>query len=229
MTVGTGLYKLVYKLLLEKRTVRINNPALSRHKQMRSLYITVSHPILKHTPNALTFLRLILIIPFLAYLYQRSYVNAFYIFLLAGVTDGIDGWLARHFNWQSLLGSFIDPLADKLLVASSFISLALIGRLPWWLVILVFLRDLTISIGVLAWFWLIQRKIDFEPTRLSKINTTLQLALVTLCLFELAYFEFSNYLVSSLIILTAATTTATYIYYVWSWGRKACEISHLPQ
>lgn len=197
-------------------------------KQKVILHI-VSHPILKHIPNALTVLRLILIVPFLVYLYHKNYLGAFYVFMLAGFTDGFDGWLARHFSWQSFFGSFMDPLADKLLIASSFISLALIGQLPWWLVILVFLRDLTISMGVLAWYWFIQRQLGFEPTRLSKINTTLQLALVTACLFELAFFPITDYLIQTLIILTAITTTATYIYYVWTWSRKACIATHVPQ
>ena len=178
--------------------------------------------ILRHIPNALTLIRLVMIAPFLLFLYQEEYVNAFYIFILAGFTDGLDGWLARYFHWQSFFGSFIDPLADKLLIASSFISLALIGALPWWLVLLVFLRDLTISFGVLAWYWLIQRKIDFQPTTLSKINTLLQLTLITLCLFELAFFKFAPYLVEILILLTTLTTTCTFIDYVWTWGKKAC-------
>lgn len=185
--------------------------------------------ILRHIPNALTLIRLVLIAPFLWLLYREEYVNAFYIFMLAGFTDGLDGWLARYFRWQSLFGSFVDPLADKLLIASSFISLALIGTLPWWLVILVFSRDLTISFGVLAWYWFIQRKLDFQPTMLSKINTLLQIALITLCLFELAFFKFAPYLVETLIILTTVTTTWTYIDYVWTWGKKACINSHLAK
>ena len=185
--------------------------------------------ILRHIPNALTVIRLVLIAPFLVFLYQQEYINAFYIFILAGFTDGLDGWLARHFHWQSLFGSFTDPLADKLLIAASFISLALIGMLPWWLVILVFLRDVTISFGVLAWYWLIQRKLDFKPTALSKVNTVLQLALLTLCLFELAFFKFAPYLLETLILLTTMTTASTFIDYVWTWGKKACANTHLIQ
>lgn len=185
--------------------------------------------MLRYLPNALTLIRLVMIAPFLLSLYQQEYANAFYIFILAGCTDGLDGWLARHFHWQSLFGSFTDPLADKLLIATSFVSLALIGMLPWWLVILVFLRDLTISFGVLAWYWLVQRKLDFKPTYLSKINTFLQLALLTICLFELAFFKFSPYLINTLVLLTTITTTSTYIDYVWTWGRKACTAPHLAK
>lgn len=178
--------------------------------------------MLRHIPNALTLSRLLLIGPFLVFLYQQAYVYAFYVFFIAGITDGLDGWLARQFHWQSTFGSFIDPLADKLLIASSFISLALIGQLPCWLVILVFLRDFTISFGIIAWFWFIQKKLEFSPTRLSKINTVLQLTLVIFCLFELAFFQFNHYLIDVLIAFTAITTTATFFDYVWTWGKKAC-------
>lgn len=177
--------------------------------------------ILKNIPNALTLFRLALIAPFLIYLYHQEYVGAFYTFMLAGFTDGLDGWLARHFHWQSFFGSFVDPLADKLLVASSFISLALIGVLPYWLVLIVFLRDLSLSLGVVAWYWFIQRQMRLEPTLLSKINTTLQLLLVTVCLFQLAYFKISQNLIELLIYLTASTTTITYVDYLWTWGKKA--------
>lgn len=185
--------------------------------------------IIKYIPNALTVFRFVLIIPFLVLLYHHEYVLAFYLFLIAGFTDGLDGWLARYFHWQSPLGSFIDPLADKLLVASSFISLALLGQLPWWLVILVFLRDFTISCGVLAWFLYVQRKLDFKPTLLSKFNTGLQLVLVTLCLFQLAFFTFSSYLTNTLIFITAITTAATYLDYVYTWSKKAYSIDNLAK
>ena len=184
---------------------------------------------LKQLPNALTLTRLILIAPFLAFLYYQEYVNAFYTFVLAGFTDGLDGWIARCFHWQSAFGSFVDPVADKLLIASSMISLALIGSIPWWLVMLVFLRDITISIGVLAWLWLIKRKPDFKPTYFSKINTVLQLGLVTMCLFQLAFFKLGLNAVEALTFLTAATTVGSYIDYAWTWGKKACTNTPAPQ
>jgi cardiolipin synthase len=188
--------------------------------------------MLKNIPNALTILRLILVIPFLSFLYHQQYAGAFYSYVLAGFTDCFDGWLARHYSWQSKLGSFIDPLADKLLIASSFISLALIGSLPCWLVILVFMRDVTILLGVTAWYWLIGYELHLKPTLLSKINTTMQLGLVTLCLFELAFFElrpYHHYIINLFIVITALTTMMTYIDYVLTWSRKlfssVCNVS----
>ena len=182
--------------------------------------------ILRHIPNLLTVTRLILITPFLVFLYSHQYTNAFYIFIFAGFTDGLDGWLARLFKWQSAFGSFTDPMADKLLIASSFISLAYIGMLPWWLVILVFLRDLTISAGVLIWYYVLHQQLNFKPTFLSKINTVLQIGLVTLCLFELAFFAINPFLQQTLILLTAFTTTSSYIDYLWTWGNRATLIKH---
>ena len=185
---------------------------------------------LKHLPNILTFFRLILIIPFLNLLYEANYSSAFYVYLLAGITDALDGWLARYYHWQSALGSFIDPLADKLLIALSFIALALLGHLPWSLVTLVFMRDLTISLGIISWYLFIKRPIQFEPTLLSKVNTVLQLSLVTVCLFHLAFFDLlSGFLAKILLILTAMTTAITYFDYVWTWSKKACFFAKLSR
>lgn len=182
--------------------------------------------ILKNIPNALTISRLFLIWPFLYFIFSHEFKWAFYIFLFAGFTDGLDGFLARYFNWLTPLGSFLDPLADKLLIAASFISLALLNQLPWWLMVLVFLRDLTISLGVIAWYVLIRKKISFKPTKLSKCNTIFQLTLVTLCLFELAYFQLVPHLVTVLIGLTAITTSVTFFDYVWTWAKKAVTNTH---
>lgn len=182
--------------------------------------------MLKYLPNLLTLSRLALIIPFLFCLFNQNYIIAFYIFLFAGLTDGFDGWLARRFHWQTHFGSFLDPLADKLLVAASFISLALLKRLPWWLVILVFLRDLTIIIGVICWHYFIHREVHFKPSLLSKINTAFQLSLVTLCLIELAFFITPSYLTAVLILITAMTTLASYLDYVLTWSRIAYSMQH---
>jgi cardiolipin synthase (CMP-forming) len=196
---------------------------------MRVQQIPHWHLILRNIPNALTLTRLILIAPFVISLYHQEYTNAFYIFILAGFTDGLDGWLARYFNWQSPFGTFIDPVADKLLITASFIGLALIGKLPWWLVTFVFLRDLTISVGVIAWFAFIQQKPDLKPTYISKINTVTQLLLVTLSLFELAFSIFEPRLDAILIIITSITTLFSFFDYVWTWGKKACLCSKMEK
>lgn len=178
--------------------------------------------MLSYLPNFFSVARLFLIVPFLYFFYNDHYLSSFYIFLIAGFTDALDGWLARQFHWQSSFGTFVDPLADKLLIASSFISLAYLHALPWWLVVLVFLRDLTISFGVLAWYRFIPQKPNFKPSILSKLNTALQLVLVTFCLFELAFKQQAPTITQILIIMTTLTTSITYIDYVMTWGKKAC-------
>jgi len=181
---------------------------------------------LKYIPNIITLCRLVLIAPFVAFIMNGKYPQAFYVFIIAGLSDGLDGWLARQFNWQTEFGGFIDPLADKLLVATSFLTLGILGQIPWWLVILVFARDITISIGVIAWYVFIGQKIQFTPTNLSKINTALQLTLVTISLFELAYFNAPSALTISLVAATTVSTLLSYGDYVYTWGKKAYKISN---
>lgn len=177
--------------------------------------------MLKHLPNALTILRLLSIAPILYLLHQGEYRYAFLVFFIAGLTDGLDGWLARRFQWQTELGSVLDPLSDKLIIACCFVALALIGLLPWWLVILVFSRDVTICFGVLFWYFLVHKRIDFKPSLISKFNTGMQISLITLCLFELAFFVLPDFIIYSWIIVTSVTTSISYVDYVWTWGRKA--------
>lgn len=177
----------------------------------------------KYIPNILTLLRIALILPFLMAFQNAHYKTAFYLYLIASFSDALDGWLARLFHWQSRFGSFIDPMADKLLVVSSMIALALSETLPWWFVILVLMRDLTIALGILAWYSVIKRHPDFKPTLLSKANTVLQLILVTVCLSELAFHLFPLALKTVLIYITTFTTGASYLDYVWTWSRKACQ------
>lgn len=188
---------------------------------MKVEQISIGSIMLRNVPNALTITRLLLILPFIVSLHHHQYTNAFYIFILAGFTDCLDGWIARAFHWQSAFGSFVDPVADKLLITTSFISLALINKLDWWLVFLVFLRDLTISVGVIAWFAFIPQRPRLQATYMSKVNTVMQLLLVTLSLFELAFYTFIPNLHFSLIVITIITTSISFFDYVWTWGRKA--------
>jgi cardiolipin synthase len=177
---------------------------------------------LKHIPNALTLFRLSVIPPFLLFLYYAQYELAFFTFILAGLSDALDGWLARHYQWQTRFGFFLDPFADKLLVAASFIALALLQQLPWWLVVLVFLRDFNIMLGIVVWHFVMQRSIDFSATWISKLNTTLQLIIITLCLFELAYYQFPSPFMTIWIYLTALTTGISYLDYARIWIMRAC-------
>ena len=184
--------------------------------------------MLNQIPNMLTVIRLVLIGPFVLFLFNRHYEYAFYICLIAALSDLLDGQLARWFAWQTDFGKIIDPIADKLLIATSFISLAILQLLPWWLVVLIFSRDFIISLGFIAWCLLIPQKPDLKPTYISKLNTFFQLTVLIVCLFEQAFICHIPYLLPILVGLTATTTTITLFDYVWTWGRKAWHqrISH---
>lgn len=176
--------------------------------------------MLRNLPNAMTLLRLVLIAPFLYYLSQREYTLAFYLFVLAGITDALDGWIARCFRWQSAFGTLVDPIADKLLITASFIGLATLGCLPWWLVILVFLRDLTITLGVYAWYVSIDSRPVLKPTYLSKINTVMQLILVIVTLYDRSFGGIAPSFYHQILILTTLTTAFSFIDYAFIWFKK---------
>lgn len=169
---------------------------------------------LRHLPNLMSFFRLLLIAPFISALVHKHYEVAFYIFVIAGFTDGLDGYLARRFKWQSHIGSLLDPLADKLMVATCYISLALMAKIPWWLTAIVLTRDIVIVSGVAAWEYCIG-PIDLSPTFLSKTNTVLQGLIVFVVLFELSYFPFSHWLFYSLLVVITVTTLASFVHYLW--------------
>lgn len=177
---------------------------------------------LRFIPNIITCLRLLLIGPFLFFLSSGNYVLAMSIFLLAAISDGVDGLLARHFHWQSKFGSFADPMADKLLITAAFVMLALLEKIPFWIMFLVMLRDLVIIAGVFTWYKRFGQ-IEFTPTFLSKINTGLQLAYIIGILYTIALHPIAPFLLTLSLALTASTTLLSLLDYVWSWGKKAIQ------
>ena len=175
---------------------------------------------LRHIPNMITLLRIILIWPFIAYLLEGHYLAAFIIFMIAGLSDGVDGILARRFGWTSYFGSFADPLADKLLMISSFFVLAYLQVLPIWLVAIIIARDVIIMAGVAAYYYFIG-KVTFEPSIISKINTVVQIMLVFTLLFELTFETLPSVFILSLQALVLVLSLVSLIQYMWIWSRHA--------
>ncbi|HDZ39392.1 MAG TPA: CDP-alcohol phosphatidyltransferase family protein [Marinobacter sp.] len=128
-------------------------------------------------PNALTLLRMVLIIPFARALLAQEYRIALIIFAAASVTDGLDGFLARRFNWRSRMGAVADPLADKALLIVAYLMLTYTSVLPPWLFALVIGRDLLIVGGALVYHYCIGR-FDMEPSLPGKLNTMIQIFVV---------------------------------------------------
>ncbi len=148
-------------------------------------------------PNILTLLR-VLFTPLLVWLLlDHRFGTALVIFLLAGLTDGLDGFIARVFEQKSKLGAYLDPVADKLLLVSSFILLGLVGAVPAWLVVVTVSRDVIIVLGV-ATLAFHQVPVEIKPTVLSKINTLFQLITIFLMLVNLSVFYIPNWIAYTL-------------------------------
>ncbi len=171
-------------------------------------------------PNLICLFRILLVLPIVVLLLRGNYAIALILFLVAGASDGLDGYLARHFDWRSRLGAILDPLADKLLMVCSYATLGLIGLLPLWLVALVLLRDVVIISGALAYHRYCGG-VEMEPTRISKANTLFQILLVLLVMLAAAGMALPQWLLGSMIIMVAGTTLLSGGNYVWEWSHRA--------
>jgi len=175
-------------------------------------------------PNFLTLLRIIAIPVFLVFLSDDRYAAAFILFLAAGVTDAVDGALARLTDSRSDLGAVLDPMADKLLLVSSFIVLGIGGALPRWLVALVISRDIIIVAGYSVIFFVHQEAMPVEPTRLGKVNTFFELFTIGFVLLHLARpflpLDLVNMLVQALTAATAAVSGVQYVYKGLLWHQE---------
>ncbi|MEJ2467451.1 MAG: CDP-alcohol phosphatidyltransferase family protein [Candidatus Thiodiazotropha sp.] len=171
-------------------------------------------------PNLISFLRILLTLPIVWLLFEREFSYALMLFALAGFSDGLDGFLAKHYHWQSHLGGLLDPLADKALLMSSFLVLGGLWLIPFWLVILVIFRDLTIMGGALYYHFSIE-EVDAAPTLISKLNTLMQIVLVLVVVTDAGPFPLPDLLVQGLIWATGLTTLVSGGVYVWVWTRKA--------
>ena len=169
-------------------------------------------------PNIITIGRLI-IVPFaIMMIAQQQWVSAFLLFVVAGLSDAVDGYIARRFNMRSKLGSYIDPLADKALLASIYVTLAVIGNLPVWLAITVVSRDLMILAAILV-SWLMERPLEIKPLLISKLNTAAQIGFAALSLGSNAFdFDISTWETAGMIVV-AVLTVASAAAYLAVWMR----------
>ncbi|MCX7684603.1 MAG: CDP-alcohol phosphatidyltransferase family protein [Acetobacteraceae bacterium] len=165
-------------------------------------------------PNLITLLRLCAV-PAAVWLIIKGRLDlAFFVFVGAGVSDALDGWIARRWHLRSALGALLDPVADKALLVSVYVTLALIGVLPDWLAILVVFRDAVIMGGVVVFFLLGQPR-PIEPILISKANTALQIGLAALALLLAGFGLEAAGLLEALVWAVAATTLASGAAYVW--------------
>ncbi|PSH68037.1 CDP-alcohol phosphatidyltransferase [Phyllobacterium brassicacearum] len=169
-------------------------------------------------PNYITIFRFVLV-PFIVMAVLSDYVGAALIgFVIAGVSDGVDGYIARRYDQRSELGAYLDPIADKLLLVSLFIVLGFLEQLPVWLVVIVVSRDIFI-VGAVLLGAVIGKPMEMHPLFVSKANTAFQIILVTVALADMA-FEFSLPGIRTALawvvgLLTAASATA----YLVAWTK----------
>ena len=166
-------------------------------------------------PNLITTLRIILAPIFIIYLINDQFLSALIVFLLCGISDGLDGFVARVFNQKSTIGSFLDPLADKIILVAAFIVLGVRGFLPPWLAVMVIARDVLILLGVLM-LYLMGASFVFRPSIVSKITTCLQFV-IPIAVLSRGYLSFSDLSYLFLYLLTAVFTISSGLHYMYYW------------
>ena len=171
-------------------------------------------------PNVLTVLRILLTVPVTWLLLSRQYSSALLLFAVAGISDGLDGYLAKRYGWESRLGSLLDPIADKLLLVLSFLALGWVELIPLWLVALVIVRDLVIVSGAVYYHFQVE-PLEAAPSLLSKLNTLVQILLVILVVCDAGPLPLPDVLVDGLMWTVLATTLASGVSYVVVWTRRA--------
>ncbi len=173
-------------------------------------------------PNYITILRLILV-PFVIWsMATGQMMLALVGFVVAGVSDGVDGFIARRFNMRSELGTYLDPIADKLLLVSVFLALAFVGAIPVWLVVLVVSRDAMIVSGVML-STVMGNPVEMRPLFVSKANTAAQIILVAVILAHLAFKTEWDFLRRPLIVSVAILTVASAMAYLVTWLRHMAD------
>lgn len=167
-------------------------------------------------PNLITVGRL-LAVPFLIYLLMNAdWKSGALLFIAAGISDAVDGFIARHFDQRSKLGAYLDPIADKLMLVSVFVVLAIMGQLPSWLALLVVSRDVLIVVAVLL-SSLIEHPVEVRPIFVSKANTACQIALAVLVLLQLGFGIGLAPLRIALVAGVAALTVLSAAAYLVTW------------
>jgi cardiolipin synthase (CMP-forming) len=182
----------------------------------------IMQPSALNLANLLTILRFCLVPVVIVSIVNTQWTLAFVLFVIAGVTDAIDGFIARHFNMRTELGAYLDPLADKSLLVSIYVTLAIGGVIPSWLAILVVSRDVMI-IGAVIVSWLLDNPVEINPLRLSKANTLVQISFAALVLSVFAFALDVPQLVFVGLWVVTALTLASMVAYLATWFRHMAD------
>ena len=176
--------------------------------------------MLRYLPNALTLSRLILALPLGMLILRQDYEMALGVGLLAGLTDALDGFVARRLQAFSRFGAALDPVSDKVLITVSFLCFASVGLIPWYVAAVVITRDLVIVAGAICYHWLIG-PFDFAATSLSKINMLIQICFCVLVLTAQVVPGIGKPVVDLASLMVVIIAIASGMHYVIAWSNKA--------
>jgi len=174
-------------------------------------------------PNVISIIRIILVLPIIYLLWHEHYVMSLILFTVAGLSDALDGFLAKRFDWTSQLGSFLDPLADKLLLVSCFLVGVFADLVPFWVFIIILLRDLIIALGAVAYHFMIE-EFQGAPPFSSKLNTSFQIIYLVMVISSQGVIDIPESWINFTLYAVAATTSISGLEYIWTWGFKAWDI-----
>ena len=178
-------------------------------------------------PNSLTLGRIVLVPLIVWLIITHEMTAAFLMFLLAGLSDADDGFLAKRYGWRSELGAYLDPIADKALLVSIYVTLGFASHLPVWLVIAVVSRDILI-VGAVVLSWMLSRPLIMQPLLISKANTFAQIVLAGVVLAELGLGLGLHQLVKVLVWVTGTLTIVSAAAYFWGWLRHMASYEPAP-
>lgn len=173
--------------------------------------------VVSYIPNLLTVLRIAATPVLVMLLTYEMFPGALLLFVLAGVSDGLDGYIAKRFHYETRLGAILDPVADKVLLVSCFIVLTVMNQLPFWLLVVVVFRDLVIVGGYLL-LVILEGGVRMNPSQVSKLNTVFQICLIAGVLIKLATGIELSLAISTLIVAVTATSVLSGAHYVWIWA-----------
>ncbi len=169
-------------------------------------------------PNLITIARILIVPLIILLINSEQMAAAFVLFILAGLSDGVDGFIAKHFDQATQLGAYLDPVADKILLVSIYVTLGQLGHLPGWLVILVVSRDLLI-VGAFLLAWIMGLNIKVAPLMVSKANTTVQIILAGLILADLGFDLKLSVITDICLYVVAGFTVLSGVAYLVEWVR----------
>lgn len=171
-------------------------------------------------PNAISIMRIFLIAPIILLFVYGEFGWALALFVIASLSDGLDGYIAKKYDWNTRLGAFLDPAGDKLLVAWSFGTLAFLGQIPVWLAVIVILRDVLIVAGSFMYHYLV-RRLEGDPTVISKLNTGLEFAFLIAVMSKAGFGWPDDITITVLGAAVLVTVVISGYDYVSNWIRSA--------